>query len=194
MDYKCPVLSYDVIPRTKPPYSYDFSTSHGIAIEKFSLGFTVSIMNLSLIPTIPGHESVLQRISQPSWASNSPIMLKVRCHRTLSHGWSQWLLWFQLLVEPLVQAFHQFTTCFFNIPSRYSALSVNGAYLALMMVHPSCLNRQGSIKAAWQAANSPGHYPSTLSRYRKGEVLAKELIHCQKGAKPYHHWAITICG
>ena len=67
-------------------YSYDFSTSHGIAIEKFSLGFTVSIMNLSLIPTISGHESVLQRISQPSWASNSPIMLKVRCHPTLTHG------------------------------------------------------------------------------------------------------------
>lgn len=70
-------------------------------------------------------------------------------------------------MEPLVQAFHQFTTCFFNIPSRYSALSVNGAYLALMMVHPSCLNRQGSIKAAWQAANSPGYLPS---RYRKGVV------------------------
>jgi hypothetical protein len=63
-------------------------------------------------------------------------------------------------VEPLVQAFHQFTTCFFNFPSRYSTLSVNGAYLALMMEHLSCLNRQGSIKAAWQAANSPRHLPS----------------------------------
>jgi len=29
-----------------------------------------------------------------------------------------------------------------------------------MMEHLSCLNRQGSIKAAWQAANSPGHLPS----------------------------------
>ena len=84
---------------------------------------------------------------------------------------TQWLLWFQLLVEPLVQAFHQFTTCFFNFPSRYSALSVNGAYLALMMVHPSWIAlryeiavRQGTIKAAWQAANSPGHRLSTLPR------------------------------
>jgi len=80
-----------------------------------------------------------------------PIMQKVRCHHTLN--WNQWLLWFQLLVEPLVQAFHQFTTCFFNIPSRYSALLVNGAYLALMMVHLFCLNKQGIIKAAWEAAN-----------------------------------------
>ena len=29
-----------------------------------------------------------------------------------------------------------------------------------MMEHLSCLNRQGSIEAAWQAASSPGHLPS----------------------------------
>jgi hypothetical protein len=116
-----------------------------------------------------------------------PNMQKVRCHPTLSR--SQWLLWFQLLVEPLVQAFHQFTTCFFNIPSRYSALSVNGAYLALMMVHPSCLNRQGSIKAAWQAANSLGR-----SRLVK---LFRELDPLPKRSKAipslgYHHLWLAI--
>jgi hypothetical protein len=131
-------------------YSYDFSTSHGIAIEKFSLGFTVSIMNLSLIPTISGHESVFTK-------DFTTLMGKQFTHYAKGTLLSHIDLWFQLLVEPLVQAFHQFTTYFFNIPSRYSALSINGTYLALMMVHLSYLNRQGSIKAAWQAANSLRH-------------------------------------
>jgi len=66
-----------------------------------------------------------------------------------------------------------------------------------MMVHPSCLNRQGSIKAAWQAANSPGHLPLDPVEVQKRGSFGKGINPLPKGSKAlpplgYHHLWLAI--